>query len=64
MVKMKRLIHLMTDQRTVADIRKEHHYKYGTDIMIYLALITENEENTTITPVTGRTMQTREMTTN
>ena len=34
--KMKRWINLMTDQRTVADIRKTHHEKYGTDITEYL----------------------------
>ena len=34
--KMKSWINLMTDQRTVADIRKEHHDRYGTDIKTFL----------------------------
>ena len=34
--KMRRWIKLMTDQRTVADIRKTHHDKYGKDISEYL----------------------------
>ena len=34
--KMKLSINLMTDKRTVAYIRKEHHEKYGAEITGYL----------------------------
>ena len=35
----------MTDQRTVADIRKEHHDRYGTDISKFLVRQTSTTEN-------------------
>ena len=35
----------MTDQRKVADIRKEHHDKYGTDITNYLIRTTETHRS-------------------
>ena len=35
----------MTDQRTVAEIRKEHHDRYGTDISKFLVRQTSTTEN-------------------
>ena len=43
--KMKRWIKPMTDKRTVADIRKEHHDRYGTDILKFLIRQTSTTDN-------------------